>query len=124
MVAHQHHHAAHHLDRVADEHDVALRIGVGDRNVAETLRGLTLATPRAALPPLAPGEYYIADYLGRAVVDETGAAVGTVKSIENFGASDILDIVLAGGGSVMVPFVADVVREEPDRLIVDRAWLL
>jgi 16S rRNA processing protein RimM len=46
-----------------------------------------------------------------------------VKSIENFGASDILDIALASGGTVMVPFVAEVVREEADRLIVRRAWL-
>ncbi|WP_156254462.1 ribosome maturation factor RimM [Sandarakinorhabdus oryzae] len=97
--------------------------GVTDRNVAETLRGLTLAVPRTALPPLADGEYYVADYLGRTVVDETGVAVGTVRAIENFGASDILDIALAKGGTVMVPFIADVVREEPDRLIVDRAWL-
>ena len=97
--------------------------GVTDRNVAETLRGLTLSVPRTALPPLADGEYYVADYLGRAVVDQTGAPIGTVKSIENFGASDILDIALASGGSVMVPFVADVVREEADCLIVDKAWL-
>ncbi|MEN9932583.1 MAG: hypothetical protein RIS17_1156, partial [Pseudomonadota bacterium] len=97
--------------------------GISDRNTAETLRGLTLTVPRCALPPLADGEYYIADYLGRAVVDETGAAVGTVKAIENFGASDILDIALANGGSVMVPFVADVVTEEADRLIVPSVWL-
>ncbi len=97
--------------------------GVDDRNAAEALRGLTLSVPRADLPPLAEGEYYVADYLGRTVVDETGEAVGTVKAIENFGASDILDIALNAGGSVMVPFVADVVTEEADRLIVGRAWL-
>jgi 16S rRNA processing protein RimM len=97
--------------------------GVTDRNAAEALRGLTFCVPRTALPPLAEGEYYVADYLGRTVVDQAGELVGTVKSIENFGASDIIDIALAAGGSVMVPFVADVVREEPDRLIVDKAWL-
>lgn len=97
--------------------------GVTDRNVAESLRGLTLSIPRAILPPLADDEYYVADYLGRTVVDDAGELVGTVKSIENFGASDILDIALAKGGTVMVPFVADVVREEAERLIVDRAWL-
>lgn len=97
--------------------------GITDRNTAETLRGLTLTVPRQALPPLADGEYYIADYLGRMVVDETGVEVGTVKAIENFGASDILDIALARGGSVMVPFVADVVTEEADRLIVPSVWL-
>lgn len=97
--------------------------GVHDRSAAEALRGLTLSVPRAALPPLADGEYYVADYIGRAVADDSGALVGTVKSIENFGASDILDIDLANGRSVMVPFVADVVQEEADRLIINRAWL-
>jgi 16S rRNA processing protein RimM len=94
-----------------------------DRNAAEALRGVQLSVPRTALPALADGEYYVADYLGKAVVDETGTAVGKVRAIENFGASDILDITLDAGGTVMVPFVADVVREERDRLIVDRAWL-
>jgi 16S rRNA processing protein RimM len=97
--------------------------GVTDRNAAEALRGLALAVPRAALPPLAEGEYYVADYIGMAVVDETGIRVGTVKAIENYGASDILDIARDDGGSVMVPFVASVVREEADRLVVDRVWL-
>lgn len=94
-----------------------------DRNAAEALRGVQLSVPRTALPALADGEYYVADYLGKTVVDETGTAVGKVRAIENFGASDILDITLDAGGTVMVPFVADVVREERDRLIVDRAWL-
>ncbi|OSZ62707.1 16S rRNA processing protein RimM [Sphingomonas sp. IBVSS1] len=97
--------------------------GITDRNAAEALRGLQLAIPRAALPPLAEGEYYVADYIGRRVLDETGAPVGTVKSVENFGASDILDISRDAGGSVMVPFVADVVTETDDALVIDRVWL-
>jgi len=102
---------------------IARLAGVGDRNAAEALRGLTLSIPRDALPPLAEGEYYVADYIGRTVVDETGAVVGTVKSVENFGASDILDIARTAGGSVMVPFVADVVTETAEALVIDRAWL-
>lgn len=102
---------------------VARFTGISDRNAAEALRGLQLTVPRTDLPELAEGEYYVADYLGMAVADETGATVGKVRAIENFGASDILDIALAAGGTVMVPFVADVVREEGGRLIVDRAWL-
>lgn len=103
---------------------VARLTGVRDRNAAEALRGLQLALPRDALPPLADGEYYVADYIGRAVHDETGALVGTVKSVENFGASDILDIARVAGGSVMVPFLADVVTETADALIIDRVWLV
>ena len=102
---------------------VARLAGVRDRNAAETLRGLQLAIPREALPPLADGEYYVADYVGRQVHDDTGALVGTVKSVENFGASDILDIARVAGGSVMVPFLADVVTETAEALIVDRVWL-
>jgi 16S rRNA processing protein RimM len=98
--------------------------GINDRNAAEALRGVQLMVPRTALPPLDDGEYYVADYLGMTVADETGMAVGRVRAIENFGASDILDVTLDAGGSVMVPFVADVVREEADRLIIDRAWLI
>ena len=102
---------------------IARIAGVDDRTAAEALRGLQLAVPRADLPPLAEGEYYVADYIGMAVVDETGASVGTVRAIENYGASDIIDISRVAGGSVMVPFVADVVREEPGRLVIDRVWL-
>ena len=102
---------------------VARLEGITDRNMAEALRGLQLAVPRDALPPLAEGEYYVADYIGMTVVDETGAPVGHVTSIENYGASDILDIARNGGGSVMVPFVDSVVREEQGRLIIDRVWL-
>lgn len=102
---------------------VARFAGIADRNAAEALRGLQLTVSRAELPPLAPGEYYVADYLGMIVADEAGTPVGTVRAIENFGASDILDIALDAGGTVMVPFVADVVREEPGRLCIDRAWL-
>ncbi len=98
--------------------------GITDRNAAEALRGLQLAVPRSALPPLAEGEYYVADYLGMAVVDDAGTSIGTVKAIENFGASDIVDIALDTGGTVMVPFTSQVVREEAGRLVVDRAWLV
>lgn len=98
--------------------------GINDRNAAEALRGVQLTVHRTSLPALADGEYYVADYLGMAVVDEGGAAVGRVRAIENFGASDLLDISLDAGGTVMVPFVADVVREDGKSLIVDRAWLI
>ena len=79
--------------------------------------------PRGSLPPLAEGEYYHADYLGRAVVDPAGEPIGTVRAIENYGASDILDIDLGEGRTVMVPFIADAVHEDGERLVVDRVWL-
>ena len=65
---------------------------VTTRNDAEKLRGIVLTAPRASLPPLAKGEYYHADLLGLAVVTETGERVGDVIAVENFGATDILEI--------------------------------
>ncbi|WP_353216535.1 ribosome maturation factor RimM, partial [Sandarakinorhabdus sp.] len=59
--------------------------GVTDRNAAEALRGTKLSVVREALAPLADGEYYVADYLGRVVADDTGTAIGRVQAIENFG---------------------------------------
>lgn len=59
---------------------------------AERLRGTVLTVPRAALPPLGEGEYYHTDLLGLPVVTDNGAAVGAVCAIENFGATDIIEI--------------------------------
>ncbi len=95
---------------------------IADRNAAEALRGTLLEVPRDSLPPLAEGEYYYVDYIGRAVVGPDGAALGRVKTIENFGAGDILDIELPGGKAVMVPFTSDTVREEGETLVVDPLW--
>ncbi|WP_310497398.1 ribosome maturation factor RimM [Sandarakinorhabdus sp.] len=97
---------------------------VPDRTQAEGLRGLTLGVPRTALPALDDGEYYHADYLGRPVFDQDGLTVGTVRAIENYGASDILDIDLIAGGTAMVPFTDDAVTERDGRLVVDRVWLV
>ena len=96
---------------------------ITDRNAAEALRGQVLSVPRDALPPLAEGEYYHADYVGRPVALADGTPIGSVRAIENFGASDILDIDLAEGGSVMVPFIADAVTEADGRLLIDPVWL-
>lgn len=95
---------------------------ITNRNAAEALRGTLLEVARASLPPLAEGEYYYVDYIGRAVVAPDGAPLGSVRSIENFGAGDILDIELPGGKTVMVPFTSDAVREDGEVLIIDPLW--
>ncbi|WP_245978577.1 ribosome maturation factor RimM [Aurantiacibacter xanthus] len=65
---------------------------VTSRTDAEKLRGTVLAVPREALPPLAEGEYYHADLIGLPAVSDTGEALGRVIAVENFGASDIIEI--------------------------------
>ncbi len=96
---------------------------VADRTAAEALRGTTLSVPRAALPPLAAGEYYHADLIGLAVVDTSGIDVGTVIGVENYGAGDILEIAKADRRTFMVPLISAAVPEIGDRVVVDPAFV-
>jgi 16S rRNA processing protein RimM len=95
---------------------------VADRNAAEALRGKTLDVPRAALPPLAEGEYYHADLIGMPVLTPAGDPVGAVIAIENFGAGDVLDIELPTGKSFMAPMHA--IAVEADRLLIDPVYIV
>ena len=94
------------------------------RGDAEKLRGTALTVPRDALPPLADGEFYHADLLGLPVVTDTGAAVGTVLAIENFGATDIIEITRVpvpekGPKTFMVPMIPTAVIEwDQTRLVI------
>ncbi|WCT74330.1 ribosome maturation factor RimM [Sphingomonas naphthae] len=94
---------------------------IADRTAAEGLRGTELSVPREALPPLAEGEYYHADIIGLPCFVE-GEQVGQAVLIENFGAGDVLEIERPGGKRFMVP-VAQAVTIEPDRLLVDSAFV-
>lgn len=97
---------------------------VADRTAAEALRGTLLKVPRESLPALPPGEYYWHDLVDLPVVDEAGADVGRVHSVENFGATDLLEITLLNAKRVLVPLVAAAVPEVGDkRIVVVRAYV-
>jgi 16S rRNA processing protein RimM len=87
--------------------------GVADRTAAEALRNLELFVPRARLPVPADGdEFYHADLIGLAVVDASGAALGTVVALHNFGAGDIIEVRRTeASDTVMLPFTQDAVPE-------------
>lgn len=96
---------------------------VADRTAAEALRGTLLTVPRESLPPPDEGEYYWHDLIGLPVCTPDGAPVGTVAGIENFGASDLLEVALARGGTVLVPLIAEAVTEVGARIVVAPEWL-
>lgn len=71
--------------------------GINNRNTAEKLRGVKLCVPREALPEAEDdGEFYIEDLEGLDVSFEDGSNFGTVKSVHNFGAGDIVEILPNG----------------------------
>ena len=97
---------------------------IADRNAAERLRGTQLTVPRSALPPLEEGEYYHADLLGLACVSTTGAALGTVVAIDNFGAGDVIEIERLDGKRFMVPMRLEAVPKwSAEWLVVDEAFV-
>jgi 16S rRNA processing protein RimM len=90
---------------------------------AEKLRGTVLTVPREALPPLGEGEFYHADVIGLPVVTDAGEAVGVVAAIENFGATDLVEITRLpvpekGPKTFMVPMVPAAVIEWDDARMV------
>lgn len=100
--------------RAAKDHFVARLEGVADRTAAEALTNVELYVARNALPETEDEDtFYHADLIGLRVEDETGAAIGTVIALHDFGAGDILEYAPALPGvkakTLMVPFSRDAV---------------
>ena len=76
----------------------------------DALRGKLLHVSRSRLPEADEDEFYIEDLVGLAVYSGGDEPAGRVRSVQNFGAGDLLEIDMPGAPStVMVPFTqADV----------------
>lgn len=77
--------------------------GIDDRTAAERLRGTALFVPRAALPE-SEEAFYWSDLEGLAVEDRAGQALGRVEAVLDYGAGPVLQIRLAAGGELLLPF--------------------
>src|SRR5262245_35821157 len=69
------------------------------REQAEALRGLKLYIERSALPDPDEDEFYVTDLIGLAVVTPAGEALGRVKSVQDFGAGDLIEVQPPEGAS-------------------------
>ncbi|NVE93811.1 ribosome maturation factor RimM [Altererythrobacter lutimaris] len=98
--------------------------GVNGRNAAEKLRGTVLSVAREALPALDDDEYYHADLIGLTVVTDNGETVGRSIAVQNFGATDIIEIAKSpvpekGMKSFMVPMTKAAVLEwDTEKLVI------
>lgn len=87
------------------------------REQAEALRGLNLFIPRTALPEPDEDEFYVTDLVGLSVVDAAGGVLGRIRSVQDFGAGDLLEVEPAEGGATWyLPFTREAV---PDVRIAD-----
>ena len=97
--------------------------GIVDRGGAEALRGSLVEVDRAAMPPLADGEYYYADLIGLLAVDRAGNEIGAVVAVENFGAGDLLEIETTSGKRSLIPFKPGIADLEDGRVVLDPDFL-
>jgi 16S rRNA processing protein RimM len=76
--------------------------GVSSREAAEALKGMEIFARRDQLPPPNEDEFYYDDLVGLEAVDATGARLGRVVSLMNYGAGDVLEIAPAEGGETLL----------------------
>ncbi|MCV6825455.1 MULTISPECIES: ribosome maturation factor RimM [Halocynthiibacter] len=97
--------------------------GIQTKEQADALNNTQLFVSRDVLPSLPDDEYYHSDLIGLTVLDTGGTEIGTVQSVQNHGASDLLEI--AGPSlkaSVLYPFTVAAVPTvdlAAGRIIVD-----
>ena len=90
--------------------------GVSDRNAAEALGKCSLFVLRETIHSF-PDSHNLT-LPGIAVMNNSGVRIGSVLSVENYGAGDLLDIRLDTGKTVMVPLTADFVPEIADDYVI------
>ena len=84
---------------------VARITDIATKEEADALRGTVLFARREQLPSLPDDEFYHADLIGLEVYDTGGTLLGRVKTVQNHGADDLLELQLAGGSAtVFLPF--------------------
>ena len=77
-----------------------------DRTAAEGLVNLRLYVGRDQLPAAADDEFYLADLVGLLAVDRSGAELGRVSAVHDYGAGASLEF-----GALLVPFTRACVPE-------------
>ncbi len=99
---------------------------VQGRNAAEKMRGTTIGVERDELPSLDEGEYYHRDLIDLTAQTDAGDPLGSVTAVENFGATDIVEITLdpppeKGMKTLMVPMTKAAVLDWDDtRLVISK----
>lgn len=102
--------------------------GLTRREHAELWRGKKIGVPRAALAPVEhANQFYAGDLAGMPVVTSDGAPFGTVRSIENYGAGDIVVIERIDGSEALYAFTHATFPEvdlPARRMVIDPPELL
>lgn len=89
--------------------------GIENREDAESLKGTELCVDADQLPEIEDTDsFYYHNLVGMDVADKSGAPLGTIKAVENYGAGDLLDIQFKTGERFLLPFTKDTVPDISD----------
>jgi 16S rRNA processing protein RimM len=104
--------------RPAGDHLLLAFDGVDSLEGARALVHSEVRVPRKALPPLAPGEYYVEDVVGCDVVNAAGQPLGQATGTFWNGAHDVMSVKSAEG-ELLIPMVPAVIVsvDVPARLV-------
>jgi 16S rRNA processing protein RimM len=91
--------------RLTPDGALAQLAGIGTREAAAALTLAEVRAPRAALPPLGPGEFYVDDVIGCDVVHGSGRALGVVSSTFWNGAHDVMVVTGEEGAEELIPLL-------------------
>ncbi len=83
--------------------------GLNDRTVAESYRGALIEAPDSLIQRN-PDEHFVHELIGLRVETAEGYVVGTISDVLQPGANDVY-VVKTSKGEVLVPVIADVVRQ-------------
>ena len=86
-------------------------IDVKSRDEAENLKSKDIFIDSGQLESLSDENWYHSDLLGLNVETITEKKIGKIKAIYNFGASDIIEVMLNSGKVEMIPFTKDFVYQ-------------
>lgn len=73
----------------------------------EALRGTLLHVSRDAMPETDENEVYVADLIDMDVVHADGRPLGKVKTVQNFGAGELIEIAPPSGPAYLLPFTQE-----------------
>jgi len=95
------------IERSAPAKDgmIAKLKGIETRSQAEGLKGTRIYIARSALPEPDEDEFYYGQLIGLGVRSAAGEDIGEVRSVQDYGAGDLLEIKLhRQAQTVLVPF--------------------
>ena len=83
--------------------------GVGDPNLAESLKGAIVMVAAEDMPATKSGEFYYYEAIGCEVFLTEGNRIGTIEEIFSNGAHDVW-VVRDGESEFLIPVIEDVVK--------------